>query len=151
MEIIVSEDTFNRLKKFAEPFVDTPEDALRKVLGVAEELKNRKSANNIDKQHTRLSSRDVTPQKAFLKAITKCLYQMKGEGKIEDVYKALQNEMKGVLKPADFQGVQSSGEIRWQNTARFARMQLVKDGLMEPSSKRGIWKLTRKGLDEYRK
>ena len=32
----VSDETFNRLKAFAEPFEDTPEDALRKVLTIAE-------------------------------------------------------------------------------------------------------------------
>lgn len=34
--IRVSDDTFNRLKRFAEPLEDTPEDALRKVLTIAE-------------------------------------------------------------------------------------------------------------------
>jgi restriction endonuclease Mrr len=52
--------------------------------------------------------------------------------------------MQDVLTPRDFEPLKS-GEIRWRNRARFARLRMKELGLLSDSSHRGIWEITESG------
>ena len=53
---------------------------------------------------------------------------------------------------ADYQPLPSGGDIRWRNTAQWARNTLVhKRGLMKDDSPNGVWELTDEGVAEVKK
>lgn len=62
-----------------------------------------------------------------------------------DVIAILGEDIADRLKPADKQRL-DTGETRWKNRARFARLRMKEEGLLD-SSERGIWKITEKGRD----
>jgi restriction system protein len=54
--------------------------------------------------------------------------------------------MRGVLKPIDYHILSSEAEqMRWQNSAQWARNLMVKEGLLQADSPVGLWEITEKG------
>jgi len=41
--------------------------------------------------------------------------------------------------------------IRWKNRALWERLVMVKDGLLKSGSPRGIWEITEKGREFYKR
>src|SRR5260221_4447970 len=59
---------------------------------------------------------------------------------------ASRGSMRDVLKPIDYQILASEAEqVRWQNSAQWARNLMVKEGLLQVDSPVGIWEITEKG------
>ncbi len=81
------------------------------------------------------------------------LEEMGGRGRVKDVLNRLGELMKHRLSDIDW-GVLSDGRsIRWQNTAQWARHDMVKAGLLAPDSPQGLWEITEAGrayLQEHR-
>jgi restriction system protein len=95
----------------------------------------------------RRKSGEITSHTDFCPYILKVLMQMGGSGKTQTVIDAVGEEMKGVLKPKDFEIHKSSGkQLRWRNTCQWARNLMVNsDGRMRSDSPRGIWEISDKG------
>jgi len=95
-----------------------------------------------------------TPEEAFYRPILQCLVEMGGRARAQDVLNRLGELMEGKFTEYDLQPVSSrSREIRWQNTARWARHTLVSRGLLRKDSPYGVWEITeegRKALEEGR-
>ncbi len=54
--------------------------------------------------------------------------------------------MRHVLKAIDYQILSSEAEqVRWQNSAQWARNLMVKEGMLQSDSPVGIWEITEKG------
>ena len=165
--IRISDSTWARLKKWAEPLEDTPEDVLSKVLDVAE---GKVGARNTTNEKPILATPKVasypvrrrfgshlprgmrTPNEAFRRPILESLKEFGGQGTMTDVLKSVKDRMKSSFKQADLQRI-STGVVRWENTAQWEKRKLVTEGLVEsPSvSGRGAWRLTRAGYDELAK
>jgi hypothetical protein len=60
------------------------------------------------------------------------------------VIDALEERMSGVLADRDRERLQS-GEIRWRNRARFARLRMKERGLISDASRRGVWAISDRG------
>jgi restriction endonuclease Mrr len=69
---------------------------------------------------------------------------MEGSAPSNDVVDALEEQMKDALTPRDFERLES-GEVRWRNRARFARLRMKEQGLLSDSSHRGVWEITSMG------
>ncbi|MBY6363245.1 winged helix-turn-helix domain-containing protein [Rhodococcoides corynebacterioides] len=58
-----------------------------------------------------------------------------------------------LLSPVDWHTQPSGKEIKWHNNTAWERNKLVKSGILAPvdESGRGVWRLTRRGTEEYRR
>ncbi len=87
-----------------------------------------------------------TPEPAFFRPILQALSDLGGSAKRSDIFTLLEQSMRDVLKPIDYQILSSEAEqMRWQNSAQWARNLMVKDGLLQTDSPVGIWEITEKG------
>ncbi len=94
----------------------------------------------------RISKGLRTPEPAFFRPILQALSDLGGSAKRIDVFSLLEQSMKDVLKPIDYQTLSSeAGQLRWQNSAQWARNLMVKEGLLQADSPVGIWEITEKG------
>ncbi|ANE41193.1 hypothetical protein JM64_03735 [Fervidobacterium ngatamarikiense] len=89
-----------------------------------------------------------TPEREFIIPILESLIELDGKGKVSEVLKLVFERMKNKLKTYDLEKI-PAGEIRWRNTARWARKMMIKEGLLEPNSPNGIWEITDKGREYY--
>ena len=152
--IRITDATWSRLKQWAVPLEDTPEDAVRKVLDAAEEhLRWSKTtvttggAELIErpKSKGKLHKGVKTPEEAYHLPILEALYELGGSASVKNVLKIVEIKMKPLLVKVDYQKVPSGDDIRWHNTACWARSGLVKNGLLKPKSPRGVWELSDNG------
>lgn len=90
---------------------------------------------------------EITPQEDYCLPLLEVLVEMNGGGKTKLVLDRLGEKMKATLKPKDYESHESdAGQIRWRNTAQWARNYMVnEDGRMKKSSPRGIWEISEKG------
>lgn len=95
----------------------------------------------------RIGKGEITPHMTYCRYILEVLVEMGGGGKTKTVLDRVGEKMKAVLKPKDFERHQSSGnQIRWRNTAPWARNTMVNDdGLMKKGSRNGYWDISDKG------
>jgi hypothetical protein len=154
--IRISETTWERLKLWAVPLEDSPDDAVRKVLDAAEEhlkcTQTKKVGPGDTKttrpvQNGRLPYGQMTPQSAYNQSVMEAIYELGGRAQASDVLEVVEKNMKGLLTDVDYQCI-PSGDIRWDKTAQWARRQLVIDGLLKSESPRGVWELSSLGLQE---
>ncbi len=157
--IRITDATWDRLKRWAIPLEDSPEDAVRKVLDAAEEhLKYRQTTSSSHRTETptppkgkKLRKGLKTPQQAYRRPILEAIYELGGRGSMDSVLKRVEGKMKSLLGDVDYQNLPSGGDIRWRNTAQWERLVLVKDGLLKDDSPQGIWELSDKGSEEIGK
>lgn len=90
-----------------------------------------------------------THQSLYHLPILESLIEMGGTGAVQDVLNILEDKMKQILKPIDYEEI-SSG-IRWQNTAQWERFKMVKENLLRSDSPRGIWEITEKGQNLFKR
>ena len=152
--IRVSDETWERLKKFAIPLEDNADDAVRRVLDAAEEYFGPSEIHRAEPSTTttklagterqRTRGRKV-PQGAFERPICEALYELGGEAAAKGVLSRVEESMKDVLGEYDYERL-PSGDLRWWKTANFARLALVRKGLLRDDSPRGIWELSENGV-----
>src|SRR5260370_586542 len=87
-----------------------------------------------------------TPEPVFFCPILQALSDLGGSAKRSNIFQLLEHSMRDVLKPIDYQTLSSEAEqMRWQNSAQWARNLMVKEGLLQADSPGGIWEITEKG------
>ncbi len=155
--IRITDATWERLKRWAVPLEDSPEDAVKKVLDAAEEhLKCPQSKlpkSGVTQITVRRGRSDKlpkglrTPQEAYRRPILKAVSELGGSASVDKVLKVVEQKMKPILKDVDYQRLASGGSVRWENTAQWARYFLVREGLLASPSEslRGVWALTEQG------
>ena len=155
--IRITDATWDRLKRWAVPLEDAPEDAVRKVLDAAEE--HLKCRQTMDVSHPpkktierkgKLPRGQKTPQQAYRRPIMEALYELGGSAPVADVLRLVEGKMKTLLIEVDYQKI-PSGDTRWRNTAMWERHELIKDGLLKSDSPRGVWELSKEGAKEIGK
>lgn len=90
---------------------------------------------------------EITPNTEFFPYILEVLVEMGGKGKTKAVIDCVGEKMKGILKPVDYERLNSPGRpIRWRNNTQWARDEMAnRDGRMLPKKKTGIWEISDKG------
>jgi len=89
-----------------------------------------------------------TPERDYYIPILQSIIALGGEGEASEILEKVYELMKDNLKPYDLEGLNTNPLIiRWNNTARWCRAAMVKEGLLTPDSPRGIWRITDKGKE----
>jgi Mrr N-terminal domain len=166
--IRIDSEVLDKLKEQAEPFVDTPNSVLRRILGLAPAVENgdiddgaTTGARPLPKAHVaarpsssrrrrsrapRAKPGTTLPDAEYQVPILEILRDNGGRSPTREVIDALGERLDGRLSDADRQPL-ASGEIRWRNRAQFARLNLIEQGDMVRGSPRGVWEISEQGLE----
>ncbi len=93
----------------------------------------------------RLQRGTRTPESAYYQPILRVLNELGGSAKMNDVLVRVEQVMKGTLKQVDYEPLASGLDMRWRNTAQWARNSMVKEGLLKADSPRGVWEISDAG------
>ena len=116
---------------------------------IAKENKEVQLTINAVQHSTREVKRgQVTTQVQYFIPILESLIEEGGEDLVEKIYDKVEQKMKDILMPKDYESL-NSGEIRWRNSSRFARNLMVDRDFLVKNSPRGTWKITDKGREYY--
>lgn len=168
--IRVDQEVYDFLKGRAEPFADTPNSVLRRLLnldGAAMEAETgqgkraggrtrrpqtgRQRRTSVSPSRRRSRGRAprtpagvLLPEGEYVVPLLSALAERGGSAPVRDVLEAVGQALDGKLTPVDNER-NTSGTIRWRNRAQFVRLRLVEEGLMAKDSPRGVWSLTDSG------
>lgn len=141
----VSDQTWERLKRYARPLEDKAEDVVKRALDALDEAISEGKTQTTSPPSARTRSRKgKTPQKAFRHALLATLCSLGGSATVADVRKTIEPRIASHLRPGDHDRV-STGDPRWWNAVCWERMDCVREGLLVNGSPRGVWAITDKG------
>ena len=133
-------------------------EVLREMwVGLVGERKPPLKPKPVKKPRTRrrkLKRGQKTPQEAYMVPILHALEELGGSGTVAEVLERVGMLMLGTLKEPDLELLPSGRQIRWRNTAQWARNRMVEEDLLAGDSPRGTWEISAKGksyLRDHRK
>jgi hypothetical protein len=165
--IEIDEEVFALLQSKAEPFVDSPNSVLRRLLGLAAtngdlakasvigedtamavvEQKVRSLRKRSRRRGTkRAQPGTILPDEEYEIPILQALDSHGGRAPTSEVLDELGELLGDRLMPADHERLES-GDIRWRNRGQFVRLRLIDRGDMVKGSPRGLWEITDQGRD----
>lgn len=98
------------------------------------------------RRRTRVQGPSIkTPVSAFYVPILEALEELGGRGSFQEVMDLVYDRMKDLLTEDDLNPLPSGGDIRWRNTAQWARYTMVRRGLLRDDSPRGVWEISEAG------
>jgi restriction system protein len=97
------------------------------------------------KSTARLEKGLRTPEDAFKLPLLNTLIEMGGAGRVSDILDRMEKHVQPILSDHDYEPLSSTDELRWRNTTKWARQDLVNEGLLDKDSPYGIWTITEKG------
>lgn len=151
--IRIDDDVYEGLKRLADPFEDTPNTVIRKLLNNnGNSLLSRKEKEKIlsSDKRTKNAKKKLTPQPLYEDWLLYILWSKFGGSATKmDATKATIEEMKqrNILTNDDFEKV-STGESKAENTIAWGRNSLKEDGYIRSDSQRGLWELTQEGVNK---
>lgn len=150
LELEIDLDIWKTLKNIAEPLIDTPEMALRRLLGMEQKEERARAADA--KAALAAKQEQMTPKRDYYPYIIRALGQTGGKGRTRDIVARVGQLMTeaGKLTKLDQETIPSGSDIRWQNMIRWAHSDLVEREWLKEGSKRGVWELSREGWDVLR-
>ncbi|WP_218668971.1 winged helix-turn-helix domain-containing protein [Variovorax sp. KK3] len=153
--IRIDDDVLEMLKKLAEPFVDTPNSVIRRLLEGQNASPKKAPPAAVEatpaitvKVKPKSSRGSLTPQPTYEDFLLHTLAsQFKGRASKDEVTKAVVDlmESRGILGRPDYEEV-TTGETKAVNTIAWARNALKERGLISHLSSRGTWELTPAGM-----
>ena len=171
--IEIDEEVYQALLKLIKSFEDTPNDILRRLLGLDEIHKERQEKEMVikvekDYEHpieemiTSLGLekksvpkitkvRGAIPQKEYRIPILEALFEMGGKGTQKEVFEIIEEKMKDRFNNLDLEILKDGYTIRWQKMAAWQRYSMVREGLLRSDSPRGVWEITEKGREYLQK
>jgi hypothetical protein len=142
--IRIDPDVFAGLQKLAQPFVDSPNAVIRRLLEERGLLAAKTEASEPSPPRPRHA---LTPQAVYESYLLHVLAaEFDGRGHKRDVTHAVVKRMMkdGHIGAAD-QELVSTGETKAENTITWARNALKGRGWVARGSPRGMWELTEEG------
>jgi hypothetical protein len=139
--IKVDEEVFAQLQKQATPFVDEPNDVLRKILGLPDDRDGGVKEKAIVRK--RIPSQSLLPLKEYRLSVLKSLDSHGGTAERKMVLHDVFGKLESRLNPDDLEKL-NGRPPRWQVRAEVVRSHMAKDGLVE-SAGRGMWRITHEG------
>jgi len=140
--IRIDDQVFKALQSRAEPLVDSPNNVLRRLLG----LDTSGHVGVIAPRRTRRRFRpgSTTQKKAFRRPILLALSELRGSSSASEVLTRVEKSLATHLTPLDRERL-PKGDLRWRKQAHFERLSMVEDGLLKSDSPYGLWELTDQG------
>jgi hypothetical protein len=149
--IRITEETWERLKGWAVPLEDTPNDAIWKALDAADGIrpaaKQEEAPRSRSKRKAETRSKKLLPQREFRRPLMRVLYELGGGASTKELKPILADRLRPELSEDDLRPVPSGGEVRWWNAVCWERKDLVEEGLLKDNSARGVWELTDRGAE----
>jgi hypothetical protein len=149
--IEVDDEVMAKVQAQAKPFVDSPNDALRRLIGLGSasdaSCALRPSAKPPAMRPARLQAGELLPMAEYPLPLLRALSQLGGSVPRWQVKDTVERLLAGKLTELDRQPLQS-GEVRWGNRLGFARLRAIEAGHMRSDSRRGLWELTDAGIEE---
>jgi hypothetical protein len=170
----VDQDVYDFLKERAEPFVDTPNSVLRRLLPISERrpvsgpvpirpeetseaaqsrkstARTKKSGRGSKKRGRRSAARaprgSLLPETEYELPLLRALAERGGSAPSREVVEAVGKSLARQLTDLDKETL-NSGVVRWENRVAFVRLRLVEQGLLAKDSPRGYWTLTDAGKE----
>jgi hypothetical protein len=87
----------------------------------------------------------ITHQKEYRIPLMQVLVEAGGRGKSSDICNNVEEKMRDILKPADYEKLKNGKTPRWENFIRWTRQELVTEGFLKSDSPRGMWEITNEG------
>jgi hypothetical protein len=161
----LDEDIYEYLKSQAEPFTDTPNTVLRRLLQLDDPseahtwthvsngaslrqepgLRARKrSGARKSSGRARAPSGTLLPEQRYELPLLRALIEAGGEAPFREVLESVGRALSNEFVPADHETL-SSGTVRWHSRLQFVRLRLVERGEMDREAPRGIWRITDAG------
>jgi hypothetical protein len=152
--IEIDEEVLGEIEKDAEPFFDSPNDALRRTFGLpvvprpscAQVPSSRVPPDAVAHRRPRARAGEVLPMEDYELPLLRALSQLGGSAPKAQVADAVEKILGERLKLRDREPL-ASGEVRWENRLGFARLRAVERGHLRPDSRRGVWDLAEAGIE----
>jgi Mrr N-terminal domain/SeqA protein N-terminal domain len=135
--IEISDELYEELLRRITSFGETAEEVIQRLLAEAEGVDRKPKP-------LRATPGSILPEKEYWRHILSVLVDAGGSGAANDVINALWGRMGDSFKPLDLERLEM-GEVRWRNRARFARLRMTQQGLLDSKAPRGIWMITEAG------
>jgi hypothetical protein len=163
--IDLDEDIYEYLKSQAEPFTDTPNSVLQRLLQLdeASEAESQRTASNgtasrpevgtrakkrggtrKSSGRTRAPSGTLLPEQRYELPLLRALIDADGEAPYREVLESVGRALSDEFMPADHETL-TSRSVRWHSRLQFVRLRLVERGEMDREAPRGIWRITEAG------
>lgn len=143
-KIEIDSDVLSLLKEHAEPFADTPNSVLRRLLGIDDGAVKSIVEFQRPRRSGRASPGSILPESEYEIPILQELVAREGHGHATEIIDGVGERLADRLTELDREEL-DSGEIRWRNRVQFTRLTLKGRGLIAPHSPRGIWEITDAG------
>ena len=176
--IEIDDEVFAKLQSKAIPLVDTPNDVLRRLLGIDESaglgdaedpgqgshdgqeepvkrvplrgLGNLKLPDppkrRFENSGARRAAGELLPLEEYCAPILRALVEHGGELRSRQIPEAMESLIDSKLRPADGQ-LNDQGVPVWYGRVGWAGSMCRKDGHIDGSAPRGIWRITEKGRE----
>ena len=169
----LDDEVYEALKERAEPFVDTPNTVIKRLLGmdtesgedsiVDEAVTEQPHRTEINSngvalrkprrptkptKRTRVPAGELLPESEYELPILHALIELDGSAPSRQVVDRVGELLEGKLTKIDYDNLQSGG-IRWQSRLQFVRLKLVKQGWMSKDAPRGVWAITDLGRKQF--
>ena len=169
--IRIDQEVYSALQKQAEPFIDSPNSVLRRILGLepggvppegeapvtpgvsksgADRSRARQRPGTSSRRarrkkgRTRVAAGSILAEDQYVEPLLNVLVDRGGSAPAREVIDEVGTRLNGRLTTLDRE-LLASGSIRWQNRAQFVRLRLVEEGLLKKGSSRGVWEITEEG------
>lgn len=164
--IRIDDEVFDELKKHAEPFVDTPNTVLRRLLGLSDSSNGAVEVNAAEQttahrdgegrrgrqrrrktktvRQPRAKTGTILSESEYEVPMLEIISEHGGRAAAREVLDELETRLGSQLTEVDKEEL-SSGNVRWRNRAQFVRLRLVERGDMVKDSPRGMWEVTEQG------
>jgi len=147
MDIEIDHEVFAAIRDNAEPFTDTPNSVLRRLLGLDPGAATKAEGSpRPRKPGGRASPGSILPEAEYEIPILQELVTRGGSGHATEITDAVGERLADRLTQLDHQKL-DSGEIRWRNRTQFTRLTLKEHGLIASDTPRGIWQITDAGRE----
>ena len=148
--IEIDDEVMAKIKAQAEPWVDSPNDALRQLLGLGPAREKACSSVPSERRPRAVGKRAPTGELLSLDdyelPLLRALSQMGGSAPKAQVTDAVGSLLAEKLADLDRERLHSGG-VRWESRLGFARLKAVDRGFIRSNSRRGIWELTDAGIE----
>lgn len=157
--IQVDDEVLGAIKAKAEPFADSPNDVLRKMLGLGQ-AETRPSCAPMPSvtapagggfRGDRAQVGALLAMEEYEVPLLRALAAAGGAAPRFEIVEAVESMLEDKLTDLDRELLPSGGDVRWRNRLGFARLRAVERGHIRSDSRRGIWELSDAGFSELRR